>query len=82
MGRLQVTAMNLRQRQALRLIADNRAGITAPVLAARGCDRDTLSILIRAGFVTEVMERVLAGDRAIEIFRFKATEAGIQALKG
>jgi hypothetical protein len=46
--------MNLRQRQALRLIADtsNRDGITAPLLMAHGCDADTLA-LVRFGCVTE-----------------------------
>jgi hypothetical protein len=72
--------MNLRQRQALRMIADNRVGITAPLLAAHGCDRDTLATLIRGGLATEVTDRAMAGDRPIEIVRIKATEAGRHAL--
>jgi hypothetical protein len=68
-------------RQALKIIADSD-GVTTSVLATRGCDRDTLAVLIHAGFAAEVIERAKAGDRAIEIERIKITAAGTQALNG
>ena len=71
--------MKLRQRHALRLIAET-PGIAILVLTARGVDRDTLSILVDAGFVTETVERAKGGGREIELSRAKITEAGKQAL--
>jgi hypothetical protein len=68
-------------RQALKIIFDND-GVTTSVLATRGCDRHTLTVLIDAGFVAEVIERAKAGDRAIEIERIMITAAGTQALNG
>jgi hypothetical protein len=72
--------INLRQRQALRLIAKSRDGITTQMLAAHGYERDTLAILIGAGFVTETIEHAKIGNRAFEIVRVKITNAGRLAL--
>jgi hypothetical protein len=48
-------------RQALKMIADSE-GVTRSLLAKHGCDCDTLAVLIHAGFVIEVIERVTVTD--------------------
>jgi hypothetical protein len=57
-------------RQAVKIIADSH-GMTASLLATRSCDRDTLTVLIRAGFAARLIERVKAGGREITQLLFE-----------
>ncbi len=74
--------LNPRQLWALQLIAERPGGVVTPILAVRGVDRDTLSTLVNAGFVTETVERAQGGRREIELTRIKITEAGKQVIAG
>jgi hypothetical protein len=62
--RVEAIVMNLRQRQALTLIANAPRGITSALLAAHGHRLDIVTDLIAAGVVTETVERTKAGDHA------------------
>jgi hypothetical protein len=75
-------AVNPRQRDALRLIADSgsRDGVTEQLLMAHGCAPAMLATLVRLGLVAETIWFDKAGDKTIEVTRITITEAGRRAL--
>ena len=62
---------NAERRRALELLAASPDGCTAAILLAHGFKSDRLVELINA---------VIAGDRAIQVTRVQITDAGRQAL--
>ena len=69
------------RRRALELLAASSDGRTAAILLAHDFKSDRLVELINAGLASVTTERVIAGDRAMEITRVRITDAGRQALK-
>lgn len=68
------------RRRALELLAASPDGCTAAILLAHGFKSDRLVELINAGLASVTTERVIAGDRAMEVTRVRITDAGRQAL--
>src|SRR5215472_9233188 len=68
------------RRRALELLAASPDGCTAAILLAHGFKSDRLVELINAGLASVTTERVIAGDRAIQVTRVRITDAGRQAL--
>ena len=68
------------RRRALELLAASPDGCTAAILLAHGFKSDRLVELINAGLASVTTERVIAGDRAIQVTRVQITDAGRQAL--
>jgi hypothetical protein len=66
--------------RALELLAASPDGCTAAILLAHGFKSDRLVELINAGLAGVTTERVIAGDRAIQVTRVQITDAGRQAL--
>ena len=71
---------NAERRRALELLAASSDGCTAAILLAHGFKSDRLVELINAGLASVTTERVIAGDRAIQVTRVQITDAGRQAL--
>jgi len=63
-----------------RMLAASPDGCTAAILLAHGFKSDRLVELINAGLASVTTERVIAGDRAIQVTRVQITDAGRQAL--
>jgi hypothetical protein len=63
-----------------RTLAASPDGCTAAILLAHGFKSDRLVELINAGLASVTTERVIAGDRAMEVTRVRITDAGRQAL--
>jgi hypothetical protein len=68
------------RRRALDLLAASPDGCTAAILMAHGFKSDQLVELINAGLASVTTERVVTGDRAMEVTRVRITEAGRRAL--
>jgi hypothetical protein len=69
-------------RRALELLAGSRDGMTETMLAAHGFTVDMLAEMIRAGLATAKIERMVAGNRPIEVVCVRITDAGRQVLTG
>ena len=63
-----------------RRLAASPDGCTAAILLAHGFKSYRLVELINAGLASVTTERVIAGDRAIQVTRVQITDAGRQAL--
>ena len=57
-----------------------RDGATEAIMLAHGFTVELLVELIRAGLATATAERLVAGERAMEVARVRITEAGRQVL--
>jgi hypothetical protein len=68
------------RRRALELLDASRDGCTEAILLAHGFPINVLADLIRAGLATATTERVMAGERKVEVARWRITEAGRRAL--
>jgi hypothetical protein len=71
------------QRRALVLLAGCSAtGCTEAVMGLHGFTAEQLSELVRVGFASTTIERVVGSAQTDEVTRFKITEAGQRALGG
>jgi len=68
------------RRRALELLAASHDGATEAIMLAHGFTVELLVELIRAGLATATAERLVAGERAMEVARVRITEAGRQVL--
>jgi hypothetical protein len=64
------------RRRAIELLASCRDGCTEATMLAHGFSIDMMVELVRAGLATATDERVVAGNRTIEVARVRITEAG------
>ena len=69
------------RRRALELLAGSPTGCTEALLFAYGITVEMLVGLIEAGLASAQAERVIAGNKAIEVARVRITEAGRRALR-
>jgi hypothetical protein len=73
-----------KRRRALVLLAGSPNGCTESILLAHGITAAQLASLVRDGFVTTKVERMIAGvgvgKREIEVTRMRITDAGRKAL--
>jgi hypothetical protein len=70
------------RRRALELLASCRDGCTESMMLAPNFTIPQLVDLVRAGLATATAERVVAGNKTIEIARVRITEARRRALHG
>jgi hypothetical protein len=68
------------RRRALELLAASPDGCTEAILAAHGFTVEQLVEVVRAGLATATAERIVAGERTIEVARVRITEAGRRVL--
>jgi hypothetical protein len=68
------------RRRALELLAASHDGATEAIMLAHGFTVELLVELIRAGLATATAERLVAGERAMEVARVRITDAGRQVL--
>ena len=68
------------RRRALELLAASPDGCTEAILAAHGFTVAQMVELVRAGLAAATGERVIAGNRSMEVARVKITAAGRRAL--
>jgi hypothetical protein len=68
------------RRRALELLASCRDGCAEAIMLAHGFTVAQMVELVRDGLATATAERVVAGNRTIEIARARITEAGRRAL--
>jgi hypothetical protein len=64
------------RRRALELLTGSPTGCTEALLFAYGITVEMLVGLINAGLATATAERLVAGNKTIEIARVRITEAG------
>jgi hypothetical protein len=65
---------------ALELLASCRDGCTEALMLAHGFTIEQVVELVRVGLATATTERMVAGNRTIEVARVRITEAGRRAL--
>jgi len=70
------------RRSALELLASCRDGCTEAMMLAHGFTIEQMVELVHAGLATATAERMVAGNRTIEVARVRITEAGRKALTG
>jgi hypothetical protein len=68
------------RRRALELLASCRDGYTEAIMIAHGFTMPEMVELIRAGLATATAERVVAGNRSVEVATMRITDAGRQFL--
>jgi hypothetical protein len=68
------------RRRALELLASCRDGCTEAIMLAHGFTIQQMVELVCDELATATAERVVAGNRTIEIARVRITEAGRRAL--
>jgi hypothetical protein len=68
--------------RALELLAASRDGATEAILVAHGFTVGQMVELVHAGLATATSERVVAGERKVELVRVRVTEAGRRTRKG
>jgi hypothetical protein len=68
------------RRRALELLVSCRDGCTEAIMIAHGFTVAQMVELVRAGLASASTERVVAGNRTIEVARLRITEAGRQRL--
>jgi len=64
------------RRRALELLAGSRDGCTEAIMIAHGFTVEQMVELVRAGFATARVERMVAGKDRIEVAPLRITEAG------
>jgi hypothetical protein len=69
------------RRPALELLAGSPHGCTEAMMLAHGFTIPQLVELVRAGLATATAERMVAGNRTIEVARVRITEAGRRAAR-
>ena len=75
--------LNVERRQALKVLAGSRRGVKEELLVVgHHFSRRMLAGLVSTGLVTAQHETMKAGDKAVEIVRFRITRAGSRAIKG
>jgi hypothetical protein len=70
------------QRRALELLAASPGGATEAIMRAHGFSVDMLAKIVLAGLATVSTDRIIAGNRTIEVTRVRISEAGRRALSG
>ena len=70
----------LTARGALTLLADSPSGCTEQLMCAHGFPAEVITKLVEAGFATATTERVVAGNRALDVKRLKINDLGWVAL--
>jgi hypothetical protein len=70
------------RRRALELLASCRDGYTEAIMLAHGFTVAQMVELVRAGLATATAERVVAGNRKIEVARVRITDARRHMLAG
>ena len=70
------------RRRALELLAACHDGATEAIMRAHGFTIEQILELVRAGLATATAERMVAGNKTIEIATVRITEAGRQILGG
>jgi hypothetical protein len=70
------------RRRALELLASCRDGCTEALMLAHGFTVAQMAELVRAGLASATAERMVAGNKTMEIARVRITEAGRRALDG
>jgi hypothetical protein len=68
-------------RHALELLADSADGCTEALLFAHGFTSATIAGLVDTGLVAATTERVIAGQRPVDVTRFRITRRGWAALE-
>jgi hypothetical protein len=69
------------RRRALELLASCRDGCTEAIMIAHGFAIEQMVELVRAGLATATAERMVAGNKTIEIARIRITDVGGRALE-
>jgi hypothetical protein len=70
------------RRRALELLAASPDGCTEAILRAHGFSTAQMVALVRAGLATAHSQRVVAGDKSIEVARVPMTAEGRRAHGG
>lgn len=68
------------RRHALQLLAERPGGCTEALMLARGVTPKIIIELVEAGLATAQTEHMHAGRCAIDVARFRITDAGRRAL--
>ena len=68
------------RRRALRLLAGEPEGVIEAMMLAHGFRVELLVDLCIADLVIATVERIVAGERTVEVVRLTITDAGRQAL--
>jgi hypothetical protein len=68
------------RRRALELLASSRDGATEAIMRAHGFTVAQMVELMRDGLATATAERVVAGERMMEVATVKITDAGRRVL--
>jgi hypothetical protein len=71
-----------RRDSTLELLAASHDGATEAIMRAHGFTIEQMVELVRAGLATATAERMVAGNKTIEIATVRITEAGRQILGG
>ena len=69
------------RRRALELLAASHDGVTEAIMRAHGFTVEQMVELVRAGLATATAERVVAGNRTMEVAALRITEAGRRRLR-
>jgi hypothetical protein len=70
------------RRRVLELLAGSRDGCTEAMMLAHGCKTGMMVEIVNGGRATAKAERVVAGNRPMEVTRVRITEAGRHTLVG
>jgi hypothetical protein len=70
------------RRRALELLASCRDGCTEPMMLAHGFTIEHIVELVRAGLASATAERMIAGNKTMEIVRVRIMEEGRGVLAG
>jgi hypothetical protein len=75
-------SLSAEQRRALEILADAGInGVAEATLLAHGFTRAALAVFVRKGLARARRETVMAGGKAIEVYRVRITTAGRRALE-
>jgi hypothetical protein len=66
--------------RALEMLAGSTDGCTASLLSAHGLPTEVIAGLVDTGLVAVMTDRVLTGQRTVEVTRFRITDRGRAAL--
>jgi len=70
------------RRRAHELLASSREGVSEALMIAHGFTVPQMVELVRSGLASATPERVVVGNRAMQITRLRITDAGRKALAG
>ena len=62
------------------MLAGSRDGATEAIMLVHGFSVEQMVELVRAGLATAQGERIVEGERTVEVARMRITEAGRRAL--